>query len=212
MKTIVKIRFFKPLNIESNGINVLVYELVDEKWFQNTIKSQRDLLSKLLVMAQNALSVLDSSGELREKYVYVEVEYPGLKASRVDGRVQGIETIVFPMPQPLKTIIFLKKENNELRETYKLFFKQEKWIYDSVITTSNIDFDALLVESIENKRVILREELASFYKKSIAKLAKKKKRSRSRRKKTVKRKHGERSRGRGSVKKSRRMRSGRSGR
>jgi len=142
-----------------NNFNILLYELIDEKWFENTIRSRRELLDELLAVAQNTISLIESSGELRDKYVYVEVEYPGLKASRGDGRVENVETIVFPIPMPLKTIVFYKRSNGELIEVNRIDFKQEKWIYDSFIKSTEVDFDAILVESIENKRVILREEL-----------------------------------------------------
>lgn len=186
LKTIVKTRFFKPVSIENNGVNILVYELVDEKWSTSNIKSRENLLDKLLVIAQNTLSTLESSGELRDKYVFVEVEYPGLRASRGDGRVEGSEVIVFPIPQPLKTIVFLKKEGNELVEVNKIVFKQEKWIYDSIIRISNMDYDALLVESIENKRIILREELLSpkiYITKGTEKRKRKRKKLKKRRRK-----------------------------
>ncbi|MEM1675916.1 MAG: hypothetical protein QXX35_03470 [Desulfurococcaceae archaeon] len=159
MKIIVKTKFFKPIVFSDNNFNILLYELIDEKWFENTIRSRRELLDELLAVAQNTISLIESSGELRDKYVYVEVEYPGLKASRGDGRVENVETIVFPIPMPLKTIVFYKRSNGELIEVNRIDFKQEKWIYDSFIKSSEVDFDAILVESIENKRIILREEL-----------------------------------------------------
>uniref|UniRef100_A0A7C4D9J9 Uncharacterized protein n=1 Tax=Staphylothermus marinus TaxID=2280 RepID=A0A7C4D9J9_STAMA len=159
MKIIVKTKFFKPIVFSDNNFNILLYELIDEKWFENTIRSRRELLDELLAVAQNTISLIESSGELRDKYVYVEVEYPGLKASRGDGRVENVETIVFPIPMPLKTIVFYKRSNGELIEVNRIDFKQEKWIYDSFIKSTEVDFDAILVESIENKRVILREEL-----------------------------------------------------
>ncbi|MEM1742020.1 MAG: hypothetical protein QXJ36_06620 [Desulfurococcaceae archaeon] len=159
MKIIVKTKFFKPIVFSDNNFNILLYELIDEKWFENTIRSRRELLDELLAVAQNTISLIESSGELRDKYVYVEVEYPGLKASRGDGRVENVETIVFPIPMPLKTIVFYKRSNGELIEVNRIDFKQEKWIYDSFIKSTEVDFDAILVESIENKRIILREEL-----------------------------------------------------
>jgi len=159
LKIIVKTKFFKPIVFSDNNFNILLYELIDEKWFENTIRSRRELLDELLAVAQNTISLIESSGELRDKYVYVEVEYPGLKASRGDGRVENVETIVFPIPMPLKTIVFYKRSNGELIEVNRIDFKQEKWIYDSFIKSTEVDFDAILVESIENKRVILREEL-----------------------------------------------------
>lgn len=191
MKIIIKTRFFKPVKIEDKGINILVYELVDEKWSENIVKTQKNLLDKLLFMAQNTLSIIESSGELRDKYVYVEVEYPGLKASRGDGGVKDTEVIVFPTPQPLKTIIFFKKENNELKEIYRIDFKQEKWIFESVIKSSDLDYDAILVESIDSKRIILREELLVPFKIHFIEEINKKKRRRVKKKsprKRVKRK------------------------
>ncbi|MEM4620367.1 MAG: hypothetical protein QW607_09145, partial [Desulfurococcaceae archaeon] len=128
MKIIVKTKFFKPIVFSDNNFNILLYELIDEKWFENTIRSRRELLDELLAVAQNTISLIESSGELRDKYVYVEVEYPGLKASRGDGRVENVETIVFPIPMPLKTIVFYKRSNGELIEVNRIDFKQEKWI------------------------------------------------------------------------------------
>ncbi len=166
----------------------MVYEIEREDWSEHSIRSKTNVLDKMLIHAQNIVSMLDSSGELKDKYVVVEVELPGLKAMRCEGKVSGSSTILYPIPSPITRMVFLKKENEELKPVYTIEFKGEKWVYDSIIYDKDLEYDAILVETPEDKRLVLKEELITPTRSKLVEEKRKKTRKRRRKKKKSKKK------------------------
>ena len=101
---------------------------------------------------------------------------------RCEGEVLGPSTILYPMPKPIRHIMFLKKEGEELKPVYKIEFPGETWIYDSIVYVEQLDFDALLVETSEDKRIVLKDELNLPTRSKLVEAEKKVKRRKRRRK------------------------------
>jgi len=183
LKTIVKTKLLRPKRYSDNKVEVMVYEIEHEDWSEHNIRSKTSVLDKMLTHAQNIVSMLDSSGELKDKYVVVEVELPGLKAMRCEGKVSESSTILYPIPSPITRMVFLKKENEELKPVYTVEFKGENWVYDSIIYDKDLEYDAILVETPEDKRLVLKEELITPTRSKLVEEKRKKTRKRRRKKK-----------------------------
>ncbi len=195
MKVIAKTKFFKPVTVRDDKVELLLYVIEDEKWIEHTFRSSKTSnLEKMLIYAQNLLSITQSTTNVKNKYVVVEVESPGLKALRVEGTVSNVHAILFPVPQPVKTIAFFKKEDGELREVHRINFNKEYWIYDSAIYVKDLEYDSILIETIEDKRIVFKDEIMVpirskvIGKKERKKIRRKKKKRRTRKSEKTKKK------------------------
>ena len=185
MKAIVKKRILVPQIRKSGNIEVMLYKIENEKWNEYVMRSKTNILDKMLIHAQNIIWMSETDTELKDKYVIVEVELPGLRAMRCEGRVSNTSTILYPIPQPVTRIVFLKKESEELKPIHFLDFTGENWIYDSVVYGYELEYDAILVETPENKRIVLKEELLIPSKSKLVEKKTRKKKKRKIKKKKV---------------------------
>jgi len=185
----LKLRALKPSKREFEGLQLIAYSIESEIWEEREAPSEGDLLSSMLTLAQNAVSkqapvTLQREGE---GYVCAEVEYPGLRAVRCEGSAPSALTILYPIPKPVKRVVLLKKEGEVLKPVKTISFEAETWVYDTAIASRGLDFDALLIETSEDKRLVLKEELEIPVRSKFAELVAKpvkKRRRRARKTKT----------------------------
>jgi len=168
----LKLRALKPSKREFEGFQLIAYSIESEVWEEREVSSEGDLLSNMLTLAQNAVSKQAPATLQREGsgYVCAEVEYPGLRAVRCEGSAPSVSAILYPIPKPVKSVVLLKRSGEELKPVKTISFEAETWIYDTAVTSSGLDFDALLVETSEDKRLVLREELEIPVRSKLAEL------------------------------------------
>ncbi|OYT40524.1 MAG: hypothetical protein B6U89_01885 [Desulfurococcales archaeon ex4484_58] len=186
MKAIVKTRIYKPQIVEDDVLRLIVYRIEDEKWEARDFRKSPNLIDKMLAYATNVVTLNTGSG-FKNGYVYVEVETPGLRVFKGEGRLSSVDTILYPNPQPLNKVVLLRRVNEELKPVHELRVKSEYWIYDTVIELKkNIEYDALLIVTSEDARIIFRDELKLPVFRSVEKRRRRKKRRarRKRKKKT----------------------------
>ncbi len=186
MKALVKTLVLKPEYLEDDRVKILLYKVSDEEWDSHIFRGSTNLLDKMLAYANNRVIMKSTTLKDLEGYIFSEVEVTGLKASRGEGVVKNVETILYPRPQPLQRIVFLKKEDSMLKPVHEVKLDGEYWVYDSAIIVKNLEYDAILIETLEDKRIVLREEIIIPTRKKIGettKSLKKKRRKRKTRKK-----------------------------
>lgn len=150
-------RVLEPQSIGSEKVSVVAYKIVNEEWEKEKLKGKLST-DKLLAYAQNIIQRIQNNIE-SSRFVLVEVEAMGAKAVRGEGGLSNAQTLISPIPQPLKRIILLKKSDSRLVPVGELDINGEYWVYDSVISATNYDFDAILIETKDYVRILLREEL-----------------------------------------------------
>jgi len=177
---IVKMKVLKPEIYEDGALRILTYSIESEKWEELEVSSRKDLLSEMLTVAQNKISQLGSIMQFSGRYVVVEVESLGLKAMRCEGAVPNTTTLLFPVPKPIRRIVLLKKEGEVLKPVREIKFSSEAWVFDTLVNLYTNDLDAILVETLEEKRLILKEELSLPLRSKQAEVSKKARKKRRR--------------------------------
>jgi len=188
LKFFIKVRSLKPILQYSDYADITLYTIESEDWRIEDIHVSGSVLDKMLVDAQNIMTTLQAGGLLDDKLGLVEIETTGLKVTRCDGRSVDAKTLLYPIPKPVRRIVFLRKKNDHLEPVHSVDLTGELWIYDSVLNIKNSDFDAILVETIDDKRVILKHEFSTSIQTIKPIVKTKKRRKRARRKKSKVRK------------------------
>jgi len=190
LKFFIKVKSLKPILQYSDYADITLYTIESEDWRIEEIHVSGSVLDKMLVDAQNIITILDTRGLLNDKLGLVEIETTGLKVTRCDGRGVDAKTLLYPIPKPVRRIVFLKKKGELLEPVHSVDLTGELWVYDSVLNIKNSDFDAILVETIDDKRVVLKHELSTstLAVKPGVKTKKKRKRARRKKSKVVKKK------------------------
>jgi len=159
IKAIVKTRVLKPTLYSDEHVDILLYEIVDDEWDTHVFRASNDLIDKMLAYANNKIVLKQSMSGMIDGYIFSEVEATGFKTVRGEGLVKNVETILYPIPQPLRRIAFLKKTDGELKQVHEIKPPGEYWIYETMLVTKDLDYDAILIETSEDRRIVLREEI-----------------------------------------------------
>jgi len=193
LKSVVKSGVLIPELVKDDRVRLIMYRVSREEWWQSDLRARTNILDQLLASAQNTLSLMLQNQEISEGYVFAEVATTGLRAFRGEGKLDRSMAYLSLMPQPVKRIIFMKKKEKKLEKVYELVLNGEYWVYDTVVETQDLNYDAVLVETVEDARIVLREELeqppqrismsSSIPKSSKKRAKKRKKRRRKQRKK-----------------------------
>jgi len=188
IKAIVKTRVLKPTLYSDEHVDIVLYEIVDEEWDTHVFRASSNLIDKMLAYANNKIVLKQSMSGMIDGYIFSEVEATGFKTVRGEGLVKNIETILYPIPQPLRRIAFLKKIDGELKQVHEIKPPGEYWIYETTLVTKDLDYDAILIETSEDRRIVLREEIIIPHIKTTSEEVGKKRRKKrkSRRKKKEK--------------------------
>jgi len=190
------VRNLRPILQHSDYADITLHTIESEDWRIEDIHVTENVLDKMLVDAQNIITTLEARGLLDDKLGLVEIETTGLKVTRCDGRGVDAKTLLYPIPKPVRRIVFLKKKNEHLEPVHSVDLTGELWVYDSVLNIKNSDFDAILVETIDDKRVVLKDELTSSIQTVKPIVKTKRRKGKTRRKKSKTRKKKGRKRGR----------------
>ncbi|MCD6300709.1 MAG: hypothetical protein J7L82_01405, partial [Staphylothermus sp.] len=117
------------------------------------------------------------------------VEAPGLRAVVGEGSVPGVETILSPRPIEVTEILFAKKKDDNVEIVHKIVPEHDTWVYEGSINAMDLDFDLIILKSIDMTRVVFKEELHLPIRKSTEKKRKaRRKRKRKKAEKSVKKK------------------------
>ncbi|WP_440059630.1 hypothetical protein ACSU1N_00275 [Thermogladius sp. 4427co] len=178
MKAILKLIDFKP-RVSSDGvISVLLYEL-SESWREAEVDNNID---SLIALAGNTLSTNPPEAN---SYRFVEVEAPGSKVVIGEGGVEGVETVLIPVPGYLRSIKFIKVSGENPVVVHEFKPDSTSIVYDSTLSfNKQLDYDLILVETSELSRIIFPHELLLERVRVGEKKARKKRRKRSKKVKT----------------------------
>jgi len=178
----VKTKIYKPKKITDDKVEILSLDEEELSWEKHTIRSTKNIMDRMLAMANNVVLM-----NYRDNvYVFAEVEAPGLRAVIGEGSVPGIETILSPRPIEVTEILFAKKKNDEVEIIHKIVPEHDTWIYEGSVNVTDLDFDIIILKSVNMTRVVLKEELHLPLRKSVEKKTKSRKRRKRKKKKTEK--------------------------
>lgn len=158
-KLIVKKTKLIPRDFEENGVKLRVYEASEEKWdtVELKLRDPSELMNRMIEVAGNEIVMEHPSGE----YVYVTVESPGLSVTIGEGEVQEALTLLSPKPSSLRRLKLLKMdESGNLRVVREIRPPGEVLVYDGYLwVPQDISYDLVLVETVDDVRVLFPHEL-----------------------------------------------------
>ncbi len=161
VKVLAKTVYYEPRKIGNDTVRITLFERIEAEWSEHNLRKHEKLIDRMLVLAHNNVIRHMSSVGGENKYIFSEVEAPGLRAIVGEGQIKDTETLLFLKPEPITRIVVLKKnkETNILEKILELNISKELWCYETKLEfLKNMEWDAILVESPERKRIILREE------------------------------------------------------
>ena len=161
VKVLAKTVYYEPRKIGNDAVRITLLERIEAEWSEHNLRKHEKLIDRMLVLAHNNVIRHMSSVGGENKYIFSEVEAPGLRAIVGDGQIKDTETLLFLKPEPITRIVVLKKnkETDMLEKILELNISKELWCYETKLEfLKNMEWDAILVESPERKRIILREE------------------------------------------------------
>ena len=181
----MKTKIYKPKKIADDKVEILGLDEEELSWEKHTIRSTRNIIDRMLAMANNVVLM-----NYRDNvYVFAEVEAPGLRAVVGEGSIPGVETTLSPRPIEVTEILFAKKKNEEIEIVHKIVPEHDTWIYEGSVNSIDLDYDLIILKSVDMTRVLLREELHLPLRKSIEKKRKtRRKRKKKKTEKSVKKK------------------------
>ncbi len=181
----MRTKIYKPKKIADDKVEILGLDEEEISWEKHTIRSTKNIMDRMLAMANNVVLM-----NYRDNvYVFAEVEAPGLRAVVGEGSVPGIETTLSPRPIEVTEILFAKKKNDEVEIVHKIVPEHDTWIYEGSVNAIDLDYDMIILKSVDMTRVVLKEELHLPLRKSVEKKTKsRKKRKRKKTEKSVKKK------------------------
>jgi len=185
LEVLVKTKIYKPKKIADDKVEILGLDEEELSWEKHTIRSTRNIMDRMLAMANNVVLM-----NYRDNvYVFAEVEAPGLRAVVGEGSIPGVETTLSPRPIEVTEILFAKKKNEEIEIVHKIVPEHDTWIYEGSVNSIDLDYDLIILKSVDMTRVLLREELHLPLRKSIEKKRKtRRKRKKKKTEKSVKKK------------------------
>ncbi len=185
MEVLVRTKIYKPKKIADDKVEILGLDEEELSWEKHTIRSTKNIMDRMLAMANNVV-VMNYRDNV---YVFAEVEAPGLRAVVGEGSVPCIETTLSPRPIEVTEILFAKKKNDEVEIVHKIVPEHDTWIYEGSVNAIDLDYDMIILKSVDMTRVVLKEELHLPLRKSVEKKTKsKKKRKKKKTGKSIKKK------------------------
>ena len=170
MEVLVRTKNYKPKKMADDKVEILALSEEELSWEKHTIRSTKNVLDRMLAMAN-------------------KVEAPGLRAVVGEGSVPGVETILSPRPIEVTEILFAKKKDDNVEIVHKIVPEHDTWVYEGSINAMDLDFDLIILKSIDMTRVVFKEELHLPIRKSTEKKRKaRRKRKRKKAEKSVKKK------------------------
>ena len=195
VKVLAKTVYYEPRKIGTDKIRLTLLERIEAEWSEHNLRKHEKLIDRMLVLAHNNVVRHLSSVGADNKYVFSEVEAPGLRAIVGEGQIKDAETLLFLKPEPVTRVVVLRrnKETGMLEKITEINVSKELWGYETKIELpEDMEWDALLVESPERKRLILKEEIKLPLREKIVEPvkpeARRKKHARKKKTKSVKKK------------------------
>ncbi len=181
----MKTKIYKPKKIGDDKVEILGLDEEELSWEKHTIRSTKNIMDRMLAMANNVVLM-----NYRDNvYVFAEVEAPGLRAVVGEGSIPGVETTLSPRPIEVTEILFAKKKNEEVEIVHKIVPEHDTWIYEGSVNSIDLDYDIIILKSVNMTRVLLREELhLPLRKKGEKKRKTKRRRKKKKTEKSVKKK------------------------
>jgi len=145
------------------------------------------LLNELAYYASKL--VYDNRDKCNNGYVFAKVEVPGISVTEGEGSIEYSETVLYPKPVQIDSIIIYKCDGEKLVPVKSISIDKDRYVYEGTISI-NEDFDAIGVKTMEGLRILFREELylppltATRTGTEVKESAKKVKRKRRKRKKS----------------------------
>lgn len=176
----MKTKILRPATIGDDKVELVVFSEEEKSWEKHRIRSSKNILDRMMAMANNMviMNLQDNA------YVFSEVEAPGLRTVVGEGEVKGVETVLSPKPSIILSIEFGKRVDDHVEIIHKIRPEPNTWVYESKIINKNIDYDLIILNTIDGPRIILHEETLIPQRKSGEKKTKKKRKRR--RKKSAK--------------------------
>ena len=153
MRAVLKIVDLSPY-VENDGVVTALLYKQEEKWGEVEVGEG---LESLLSVAGNTIS---SNPPQLNVLRFVEVEAPGMKVTIGEGSVEGVETVISPIPAYLRSIKFVKVEGENPVVVHEFKPGNPSIVYDSSIAFGKkLEYDLILVETSEGVRIVFPHEL-----------------------------------------------------
>lgn len=156
---VVKRIYLRPEEISAGGLKATLYSVEEDEWSLVEVDEMgENMLNKMMEIAGNELARIRP----RDHYAFVTVESPGLSVIIGEGLVEGSRTILSPKPSPLKSIKLIRVvgEEGKYEVVAEIKPEGEKYVYDGLIELPpDISYDLILVETSEDRRIIMPSEL-----------------------------------------------------
>lgn len=172
----MKTKILRPVRIGDDKVEIIVFNEEEKSWEKHRIRSSKNILDRMMAMANNMviMNLQDNA------YVFSEVEAPGLRTIVGEGMVEGVETVLSPKPSLLLSVEFGKKVDDHVEIIHKIKPEPNTWVYEGSIINKNIDYDLIILKTIDGPRIVLSDELHIPQRKSSREKKTKKKKRRKR--------------------------------
>ena len=177
MQIILKVELLEPVLESDSNVRLGALRINKELWNPIEADSAKVAVDSLLEIAAENIVKHRSA----DKLVLVSVEAPGLRVVLGENLLRGSSTVLSPKPSYLRRVLFVKYKNGKCEVVHEFRPKSQLLVYEgSIELIQNIDYDFIIFECEDYKRVLLPHELLLSVVKSEVRKAKKTRRKKKR--------------------------------
>jgi hypothetical protein len=176
MRVISKIELLEQVTESDTTVRLEALRVDREMWNPIEVEGGRATLEDLVeIAAENIVKY-----RAGDKVLLVSVEAPGLRVILGDNSLKKTSTVLSPKPSYLRRVLFVKcREGGNCGVIYEFRPSSQLVVYEgSIELLKNIDYDFIVLECDDYKRILLTHELSMSVVKSEVKKTRKKRRKR----------------------------------
>ncbi len=179
MQVASRIELLEQVFESDSCVRVGALRIVEELWSIHEVNAARITINELVEVGAENIIKYRTSG----KVLLVTAEIPGLRVVLGENTLKNTSTIISPKPSYLRRLLFVKCRGSVKCEVvYEFKPRSQVLVYEgSIELLKSIDYDFIILECEDYRRVILRHELTlPVIKNAIKTNRRKKKKQRTR--------------------------------
>jgi len=156
MQIILKVELLEPVSESDSSVRLGALRINKELWNPIEAGSAKVTVESLLEIAAENIVKHRSTDRL----VLASVEAPGLRVVLGENLLKGSFTVLSPKPSYLRRVLFIKCKNGKCEIVHEFRPKSQLLVYEgSIELIRNIDYDLVIFECEDYRRVLLPHEL-----------------------------------------------------
>jgi hypothetical protein len=157
MQVASRIELLEQVFESDSHVRIGALRIDKELWNICEVNATRITIDELVEVAAENIIKHRTSG----KVLLVTAEIPGLRVILGENALKNVSTIISPKPSYLRKLLFVKcKGSEKCIVVYEFKPRSQVLVYEGAIELlKNIDYDFIILECEDYKRVILRHEL-----------------------------------------------------